>query len=656
MTEMNSLTLGSKTYDSFPDATARAAIEELKKNGTGESGGTTTETVTESGVIVSIKADEGAEIKVESDITEAVTLVHSGKNLIGLLKNNHDKTVSGVHVFHNDDGSVTFNGTATNNIYIDWGKGSDPLYLPAGIYAFSSNIEVPGIRAYVQNADGTVGISNIDANKRAFELSEGKECFGVLNIQTGTVCDNLTLWIQLERGVAVDIKGETNAEQYTPYEPCTREKISTTLPVDVKAFDGTNIFYTTSGDMLTVSMRKIASGIDTEKVNALIAEAMKFDYAAYGMPVMKLTGDTTNMDKDNAVDLAYVFGDRSGTVSVKWQGSSSLNHPKKNYTFEFDNAFEAVEGWGEQKKYCMKANFIDFSQSRNVCGAKLWGKIVASRNPVNEILADCPNYGAVDGFPICMVINDEFQGVYTFNIPKDAWMANMGNGTQEAILCADLNSAADAFKEEAVVGGNYTDFELEYVTDENNAGWVQTSLNNLIRACINSNGTDLDTTIAEMLDWDSAIDYYIFSALTNNYDGIVKNYLLFTYDGTKWLFSAYDLDSIFGGHPDGKMWWNAKDGMTLTHLKGRHRVFELIFNHKKDALKARYAQLRNSVLSEDNVQYVVRNFATNIPRQMLEEDNRKWPTIPGTNISNTQQILDWYRLRVARIDKEIESI
>lgn len=653
MADLSKIRKNGVDYD-IKDATARAAIEELKQNGTG--GGTTTETVTETGVMVNIEADAGAEIKVEGDATEAVTLVHSGKNLIGLLKNNHDKTVFGVHVFHNDDGSVTFNGTATNNIYIDWAKSSDTLYLPAGIYAFSSNIEVPGIRAYVQNADGNAGISNIDANKRAFELSEGKECFGMLNIQTGTVCDNLTVWLQLERGVAVDIKGETNAEQYTPYEPCTIEKISTTLPVDVKAFDGTNIFFTTSGDMLTVSMKKIASGIDTEKVNALIAEAMKFDYAAYGMPVLELNGDTRAMTKDNSVDLAYVYGERSGTVSAKWQGSSSLNWPKKNYTFKFDTAFEAVEGWGEQKKYCAKANFIDFSHARNVCGAKLWGQIVASRTIPNEALAACPNYGAVDGFPICLVINDEFHGVYTFNIPKDAWMANMGNGTQEAILCADLNSEADAFKAEAVVGGNYTDFELEYVTDENNAGWVQTSLNNLIRACIDSDGTDLDTTIAGMLDWDSAIDYYIFSALVNNYDGIQKNYLLFTYDGVKWLFSAYDLDSIFGGHPDGKMWWNTKDGMTLAHLKGRHRVFELIYTHKRDELKARAAQLMGGVLSEDNVQYVVRNFATKIPRQMLDADNRKWPTIPGTLISNTQQIIDWYRLRFARIKAELETM
>lgn len=654
MAELSKIRKNGVDYD-IKDETARAAIEELKQNG---AGGSTVETITETGVMVSIKADEGAEIKVEADTAEQVTLVHSGKNLIGrFMSDDLNKTHSGVHVTGNADGSITLNGTATANVYIDWALSNNTVYLPTGIYAFSSNIETAGITGYVsKQGANALGVSNSGANKRAFKLDEGCGCYGMLQINTGTVCDNVTVWLQLERGVAVDIGGEINAEQYTPYEPSTREEISTALPTTIGAFDGENIFYTTAGDVLTASTQKTASGIDVQAVNALIADALKFDPTLYGLPILYLEGDTADMTKDDSVDLAYVYGERSGTASVKWQGSSSLNYPKKNYTVKFDTAFEAVEGWGEQKKYCLKANYIDFSHSRNVCGAKLWGKIVASRNSVNENLATCPNYGAVDGFPVCMVINGEYHGVYTFNIPKDAWMANMGNGAQEAILCADLNSEADAFKAEATVGGNYTDFELEYVTNEDDAGWVQTSLNNLIRACINSDGTDLDTTIAEMLDWDSAIDYYIFTALINHYDGVVKNYLLFTYDGVKWMFSAYDMDSIFGLYPDGKLWWNAKDGMTLAHLNGRHRVFNLIYTYKKDALKARYKKLRDTVLSEDNVQHIFRNFANQIPYLMLDADNRKWPTIPSTNINNVQQALDWYRLRVARIDKEIESI
>lgn len=378
-----------------------------------------------------------------------------------------------------------------------------------------------------------------------------------------------------------------------------------------------------------------------------------FDYSAYGLPVLEFNGNISMMSKDVAVKLSYKYDDREGSCTLKWQGSSSLTYPKKNYTVKFDHAFEAKEGWGEQKKYCLKANYIDFTHCRNVVSAKLWGQIVASRSVADATLASCPNYGAVDGFPVVVVINGEFQGVFTFNIPKDAWMMNMGSGANECIICADKHTESNRFKEEATLDG---DFEVEYITDEDDTAWALTSVNNLINACINTDGTDLDTTIAAMLDWDSAIDYWIFVALLCGGDMITKNYLLFTHDGTKWKFGAYDIDSTYGLSWDGTSFGAANRGCTFDACAGNHRVPELIKRYKKDALKARYKELRGSVMSEDNVSCMFRNFAGIIPKHLLDEDNRKWPLIPNTNANSVQQIIDWYRLRCLYIDKEVEMM
>jgi hypothetical protein len=145
-----------------------------------------------------------------------------------------------------------------------------------------------------------------------------------------------------------------------------------------------------------------------------------------------------------------------------WLYCSSLSkfYEKKNYTIKFDNAFEAKEGWGEQKKYCLKANYIDFSHARNVVSAKLWSQIVASRSVANENLASCPNYGAVDGFPILVVINGEYQGIYTFNIPKDIWCY----GDAMYVMTAEDHVNATRFKE--IAKGDGSDFEIEYIEDE----------------------------------------------------------------------------------------------------------------------------------------------------------------------------------------------
>lgn len=413
------------------------------------------------------------------------------------------------------------------------------------------------------------------------------------------------------------------------------------------------------GSDATVTEASIKSALgytpaDAETVSQLSAEKEnKLDVEAYGLPILKLTGDVSAMTKDNAVDLAYEYGDLSGTASVKWQGSSSIAWPKKNYTIKFDQAFEAAEGWGVQKKYCLKANFIDFSHARNVVSAKLWGQIVKSRSTVPAKLSGLPNGGAVDGFPICVTINGVYQGLYTWNIPKDGWMLGMGSGDAECIMGANHHS--DATKFEATALCDETDFEIEYVPDENNVQWAINSLNTLISAVMESDGSDVDSVVAQHVDLDSAIDFYIFVTLISGTDNYDKNYLLSTFDGVKWFFTMYDMDSTYGLEWDGKG-YTAPDVTYPTLVNFRHNLVTLLKKYKTDKVKARYAELRNGVLSESNVLNTFLNFITKVPARLFEEETKLWPTLPSTSTNNISQIADNFRIRVKMLDAQIDTL
>ncbi len=394
--------------------------------------------------------------------------------------------------------------------------------------------------------------------------------------------------------------------------------------------------------------------------NTAIANLSKFDPAEYGIPVLNITGNTAAMTKDNAVDLEYTYGDLSGSCTMKWQGSSSIKWPKKNYTIKFEDKVTIRDEWGAQKKYCLKANYIDFSHARNLVNAKLWGLVVKSRKTANARLNALVNAGAVDGFLIGLFINGEYQGIYTFNIPKDGWMFGMGSGANEAIVCAggaDDTSAVKLRKADVVLD---TDFDLEYVPDENNTAWVKTSLDTMIAACIDSDGTDLDTTLAQYLDWDSVIDYIIFTTLQNGFDGLFKNYLLATYDGVKWFFSAYDMDSTYGLYWDGTCFVKTNEPYNNRASIGEfcrlNRAFELVKLYKKDALKARYAELRADILSEDNVATVFANFIGSIPKALYDKECTIWKGIPSTATNNLHQITDFYRRKCAVIDAEMNAL
>ena len=148
-----------------------------------------------------------------------------------------------------------------------------------------------------------------------------------------------------------------------------------------------------------------SQSVEAKSMATQALQAGEFAYYNYNLPVLYLYGDTSTMSKDVKVTLNYNYKDLTGSCTVKWQGSSSLRYPKKNYTITFDQKFEAKTGWGTQKKYCLKANYIDFSHARNVVSARLWGQMVKSRTTKNEKLYNLRNGGAIDGFPIMLSIN-----------------------------------------------------------------------------------------------------------------------------------------------------------------------------------------------------------------------------------------------------------
>lgn len=376
---------------------------------------------------------------------------------------------------------------------------------------------------------------------------------------------------------------------------------------------------------------------------------MQSNYTESGIAVLYLNGDTAGMSKEDAVTLDYAYGDRKGVCTVKWQGSSSIAYPKKNYTIKFDEEFEAKAGWGEQKKYCFKANYIDPSALRNIGSCRLWGEIVKSRANVPTELSSLPNGGAIDGFPCVIVINGEFHGLYTWNIPKDGWMF----GSPKAIVSAGEYGNATAFKALATF---VDDFEIEYAEDENDTTWIMPSLNVAIQATIDSDGSDLDMTVGQYIDIPSVIDYIHHVADDSAGDCIQNNALYVTFDGVKWYMSAYDRDTIMGSNAWGEIIGSPIGGCDYAKIAEQHRLMQLIMDHKTADFKARGIELREGVKSEANVALVLTKLASEFPLTVFADDAKRWPTMPSTNTAGLWQMLNWYRLRRAYLDPLLDAM
>ncbi len=626
------------------------------------------EIITKTGTFIEMEAETGTDITINADTAEAVELYHAGKNLLQPTVTTDSR--DGLTFEVKPNGKIAISGTlvdAGGNTYMKFIPKEDAFYLPAGTYTLSGIVPGVGWTGTVNNVVGNTSLAkiNVDTSQVTFTLEEGVNAWAMFTCQRSSADPevNATVWMQLERG-----------ETATDFMPGKLSKSTQTLPTTVEAYDGTNIFYTSTGDALTATMKVYKEeGVNEDAVNALIAEALKptnFDPTVYDIPVLKLAGDCSEMSKENAVPLDFSFVDKDGvpfegTATVKWQGASSVQTGISmgglfNLTIKFPSKVELADGWGKHKKYCFKANAVDHTHARNICSCKLWGQIVKSRETVPPELTDLTNGGAIDGYPVAVMVNDEFYALGTMNTPKDEYIFTSENYAPKAIVSANDHTDATQFKGLATLDG---DFDLEYaeeVMGEDGVAstdWVKTSLNTMLQTVIDYDPDNLFSLpkIWNYVDMTSAVDYYIQTVYEKASDGLDKNYLLVTFDGVKWYFSAYDRDTTYGLQWDGSTIVNAGGSVRFADYAKKHRLMEIIYTTGKQGLVSRATELRKGALSEINVCDVFSKFAAKIPDELLMQNCRRWPLLRSTSISNVAQILNWYRLRCIYIDAELNK-
>lgn len=423
-----------------------------------------------------------------------------------------------------------------------------------------------------------------------------------------------------------------------------------------------------------------------------VGELLKFNFRNYSktyswydfkgkIPIIELQG-TLPADASQKNSLSYKYKIFEGTATLKWQGQSSIGFPKKNFTIKFDKKFTAKDGWLADNTYVLKGNFNDFSQARNVVSAEIWAEIVKSRNwnyvPLadndgslivdnttngfdvyEDIMPGLHGTGAIDGFPVMLVVNGEYYGLYSFVLKKKAETFGFGNSNLEYTLSCERtpdnqNRNSVAFKGLADLNGK--DFDFEYTKSDEDKANAKTSFNNMISKVIEATGKNYESVIENYLDIDSVIDYMIFTSLISAADGITKNYLMLSYNGVKWYFSAYDLDSTFGNWQDGWLSQQPSGIPTLADWNRSNRAMHLVYAYGKDRLKARYKELRDGILSVENVRKMFIDYVSNISHALKDEELKLWPQTPSSEVHNINQIVEHYRLRAEFIDKEIELL
>lgn len=376
------------------------------------------------------------------------------------------------------------------------------------------------------------------------------------------------------------------------------------------------------------------------------AGLFSYFYTHTDIPKLYFEGDISDMQQKTDVrniSVRYTDGDFSfaGFAELKVQGTSSLEYDKKNYTIklfedsEHDHKMKVDLGWGAQNKYCLKANWIDHTHSRNIVSAKLASQVQARYN----VLTDAPKNGLVDGFPVEIYSNGHFLGLYTFNIPKDAWQFGMDSkDPNHIVISAEGWEPTNLFLEEP----NFSDWEVEVGEDNDE---TLSKMKALFDFVINSSDEEFVADFEEHLDLDSTLNYYILCDFAFLGDNIAKNMLLATYDGVKWYPSLYDMDVSWGTDLVGKGLLNYEEKMVTLN---RNLLFARLEQHFAPQLAQRYWELRGSILAKEHVMAEFHAFRAQIPALTFLKEAIKWDeglirstdSLPGYNYDQIERYLD----------------
>lgn len=370
------------------------------------------------------------------------------------------------------------------------------------------------------------------------------------------------------------------------------------------------------------------------------------------LPIVKIIGPIPTVKGDKTTVTVKIT--EEGVVNnyfakLSVQGDSSATYAKKNYKLKLysDAActtkakFKPSPSWINEGTLVLKANWIDATHALNIVSAKLFAAITQNRTNVNSNLLNASMLGEIQGIPSLLHLNANFNGLYTINSGKDEKLFGFGDvPTNAGVLEAQNDFKDKGFgKPTIVITDDITkeptaDMEVQVgkTTPE-----FQAATNRLAQFVSQSDDATFHDKFSQYLDLESVIDFLIFLQVAECSDSYIKNIEYTTYDGNIWLPIPYDLDSTWGLNWDGKTIFDPEMDMLNTGFTSKNFAnfkLNMLLNRTlkafKTEIKARYAELRTSVLTPDKVISMFEEFMDSVGTNAYAKELSRWPDIPST--------------------------
>ncbi len=310
---------------------------------------------------------------------------------------------------------------------------------------------------------------------------------------------------------------------------------------------------------------------------------------------------------DGKLPCVIEYDGKKHQARVKYRGGMSSKYPKHSMTVEFDTQV-TLGGLPSNDDWIFNASYIDKTFQRHKLSYDLFRRM-DERNKAPQC----------DYLPI--YLNDQYIGLYVvMEKVNGSWLGFDKSQPDGARLFKD----AFVFVEERLPNVQEPDNYYQQKFPRQSTMDYNHELDAFKHFLFNSTDKQFAREYEDWVDESNLIDWHLLLLLTNNDDGVIKNYYLYkSPDDQKLRFIPWDYDHSFG-----------RDGNYELNLIEREvgwkkavllkRLMEIKSTGYAERLAARYQELRKSVFREDVLFKMIADNEVLI-RPHLKANSEVWP-------------------------------
>lgn len=354
-------------------------------------------------------------------------------------------------------------------------------------------------------------------------------------------------------------------------------------------------------------------------------------------------------------------------LKIKYRGNSSAHYDKKSFSVKFSNKM-CYDRQTCHKKWKLNAEYIDKTFMRNKLSYDLF-------NLFNK------NNIAPKIFYLTVDINNVYNGIYALTEKVDSDLLNFRKDDTNSVLfkdppisitpqehgekylnCLEFINWSDYYKKFSEKAMrkiiNQTYYNQRYPgTNKSNKKYLIHEITEFIFNSKNEEFSNEDI-FNKYFDIDNILDWHLLLLLTNNEDGLLKNFYLYSQGiGKPFKFCPWDYDHSFGRDGDGEL--NHKTFLNADKVELLNRLVKTnTLNYNERLLNKFLILKRKDILTAKNINKMIDNNIS-LLKNHIEKNEDRWPSEKIHHFSNSTYLSEinlmrkWIEKRLDKVESHL---